>query len=118
MTRSFEKTAKPAEGYETDEEVKAANNNQRLDLLRYLANINRKSAKKTRSEITRQDNEETAEALMLHRETLTSLTALRNNGFDNPNHQFHERYLQALEDYRQTKKNLKDYGRWNRTFAN
>jgi hypothetical protein len=115
MTK-FEKTRKPAVGSETDEEIDAANNNDRVSMLKHMQYYKRRQATKAKTDITRDDNNETKEALRRHAKALEDLQALRNSGFDNRQHQYHGRYQEALKEYRLSRKSLKDYGRWDRTF--
>jgi hypothetical protein len=114
--KKTEGTVKPQEGYETDGEVKAANENDRLDHLKRIAKVKDNVARRAKTDLTRQDNFEAAKAYRTHANALERVVADHQSGWDNETHIRHSDYLKALEEYRASRTALKSHGRWDGTF--
>jgi hypothetical protein len=109
----------PDEGYETDAEVCAAGEHglDRLDFLRRKGRNRLSTAYSLKDEINRKDAMETGYAYLDYANILGRLTALSEAGAGDQNHQLHNDYMGALAECRQSRRELKKYGRWGNLFS-
>ena len=112
----IEPMVQPQDGYETDAEVEAANKNRRVDYLNRLAHRKDQAARDTKDEASKADHYASKAAYKAHADVLYRLMIHRENGFHTPEHLCNEDYLKNLEKYRESRYNLKLYGRWEQTF--
>ncbi len=118
--RKVKGTRRPPEGKETDGELDAAENQQRVKRLRYLAqahNVSVNAAGRSGNKELQADHRETKNALLTHANALDRLLSLKKSEFDQPEHKLHSSFQEALNKYRKSRQDLKTYGRYDRTFT-
>ena len=111
------KLKKPPEGYETDAEVEASKNHERVEFIRRKANDASRVGRSQTESLERQDYRETHQAYLDHANALDRLTALSSARAKEETHKLHKSYKKALEEYRQSRCALKTYGRWDKLFS-